>query len=207
MRRGTKFLTQRSKKSIKRAREQGYNVFILPTKKWNESDSRYAYRAWKMNKRYFEEQRQFMNDDRTSNIPKTYNFFKEEFIARKTGFKLLSSEALKNTVRSNYMSKGETAKLNIIEGLRKDKAVWKEFRERTKIKGKYTSLDFVNLSYDKDTGAYMLRIPGRVRRKDLGTTDPFDEMEGYDPNDYVEAKVLITYHGTFEISEEVSYDQ
>ena len=136
MRRGTKFLTQRSRKSIKRAREQGYNVFIIPTKKWNESDSRYAYRAWKMNRRYFEEQRQFMNDDRTSNIPKTYNFFKEEFIARKTGFKLLSSDALKNTIRSNYMSKGETAKLNIIEGLRKDQAVWKEFRERTKIRGK-----------------------------------------------------------------------
>lgn len=203
MRRGTKFLTQRSRKSIKRAREQGYNVFIIPTKKWNESDSRYAYRAWKMNRRYFEEQRQFMNDDRTSNIPKTYNFFKEEFIARKAGFKLMSSDALKNTIRSNYMSKGETAKLNIIEGLRKDKAVWKEFRERTKIRGKYTSLDLVNLDYDKETGAYVLKIPGRVRRGDLGVTDPFDESEGFDPNEYVEAKVYINYHGTFEINEEV----
>ena len=61
----------------------------------------------------------------------------------------------------------------------------------------------MNLDYDKETGAYVLKIPGRVRRGDLGVTDPFDESEGFDPNEYVEAKVYINYHGTFEINEEV----
>lgn len=202
-RRGTKFLTQRSKKSIKKAREQGYNVFVLPTRRWNESDSRYASRAWKMNKDYFQKQRQYMMDERTSDTPISYTFFKEEFIARKKNFNLLSGEALKNTIRSRYMSKSETAKINIIEGLKKNKELWKEFRERTKVKGRYSAINLDNIQYDKNTGAYVFKVPKGIKSGNIGMNDPFDEMEGSSPMVEYGVKISINYNGTFELTEEL----
>lgn len=183
MRRGTKFLTERSKKSIKRAREQGYNVFILPSKRKGESDTRYIHRAWTMNKKYFETQREFMNDKRTEGTPLGYRFFKEETGAFRDALDISPIDAIKKTIRSHYVSAGEMARINVIEALRSDKDKWKELRNATRSKkGRFTSIGIDDIGYDRDTGAYVLK----------NLTKVVDDVE-------FKVEVSINYDGSFEI--------
>lgn len=153
-----------------------------------------------MNKRYFQKQEEFMNDERTSETPTdSYAFFKEEVLGRKSGFKLDIKEAVKNTVRSKYISYAEMAKMNLLEGMKKNKELWKRFRETTKVGGKYQKFDLDNIQFDPDTGAYTYKTNRKLKSNEVGVYDPMDELYGIDQGDEVgevEVSLEFDYHNS-----------
>lgn len=172
----------------------------MPTHRKGESDSHYARRAFKMNEKYFEAQKEHMNDDRTVGTPTdSYRFFKEETMMRQGKFHLSLEDAIKNTVRSNYISYAEMARMNLLEGMKKDKELWKQFREAIKVGGKYQKFDLDNIEFDPGTGAYTYKTNRKLKSSEVGVYDPMDELYGIDQGDEVgevEVSLEFDYHNS-----------
>lgn len=148
-----------------------------------------------MNAKYFEAQKEHMNDERTGETPTdSYAFFKEEVIGRKAGFNLDIREAVKNTIRSKYISYVEMTRMNLLEGLKKNKELWKQFREATKVGGKYQKFDLDNIEFDPDAGAYIYKTNRKIKSSEVGVYDPMDELYGVDQGDEVgKVEVLLEF--------------
>lgn len=153
------FIRRSSKKAIERekAKYAGKDVdfFVIKKKKAGESERQYYSRIYKSNRKFFKRQ----GEGRAFAAPDSGTAFRMESEARKALRNLSPEEAVKNAVRSRWMSGEEVARSNAIEALREKvmpsgKTAWKEFREMTKVKGRYAKFDVSKLGYDQLQGVY-----------------------------------------------------
>lgn len=148
----------KNKKGYKRKpkiKSDKFDVFYYREKRKGESERDYARSIYRQNKEFF--QREFTG--RAEGAPRTFKAFYEEYKARKTLFGNADSEAVLNSIRSKYMSGAEVWRANAIKAL-KSTGHWKEFRELTKERGRYTSFDISKLSYNE--GAEYFIYDGKV---------------------------------------------
>lgn len=69
---------------------------------------------------------------------------------------LSPTKAMNTIARSTiFTPEVERLKNNFYEGLKGDKAAYKEFRELTKVRGKYSKFDDTKLKWDKDEKHYI----------------------------------------------------
>lgn len=150
-------------KSAPRAREkaamEGSEAFVLPKKKVNESFSKYVSRVYRANKDFFQK-RPFYGRATDAESKRDYQSFKHEVESRGKTLGMGTESAILNTVRSDYMSGEQVARMNAIQGL-KDSGNWRKFREMTKVKGRYTKFDMSQLSWSTQEGGYSYKIGDR----------------------------------------------
>lgn len=153
------FIKRSTKKAIDRekAKYAGKDVdfFVIKKKRAGESERQYYSRIFKSNRKFFKRP----GEGRAFDAPDNGTAFRIEAEARKTLKGLTPEEAVKNAVRSRWMSGEEVARSNAIEALKEQvmpsgKTAWQELREATKVKGRYTKFDVSKLSYDSLNGMY-----------------------------------------------------
>lgn len=161
--RDVKIIRVRSMKSARRQREkatlEGADAFIVPKKKVKETYSHYVRRVYNANKDFFQK-REFTGRAVESNEKRDYKHFKQEVTTRGTALGLGTEQAVLNAVRSNYMSGEQVARMNAIQGL-KEAGQWKEFREMTKVGGRYTKFDMSKMTWSTQEQSYVYEVGGK----------------------------------------------
>ena len=124
-------------------------------KSFYKSESAYIDAVYRNNKAYIDSHTPQELIDRGVS-PKA--FFKAEIfrvkqqVNQSTGKKFTTNRAIKRVANSKMlnpeMTTSDIKKNNFESLLKKDKDIFKEFREKTKFKGKYTKFDYTKVTFD-----------------------------------------------------------
>lgn len=124
-------------KTFKAKRNKGY---YKDTNSWIDA-------VYRNNKAVIDKELSF-----AGNPKKVFKQMAQEYMAEGLSPTKAISTIAKSTI---FTPEVERLQNNFYEGLKNDKSAYKEFRELTKVKGKYTKFDRSKLAWDKKEKAYI----------------------------------------------------